>query len=110
MAIITVQRKRAILITLLTSLCLGFTAASVSSQTLYRVKIQPGVSVKMRDGVSLVADIYSPVSDEKFPVLLTRTPYNRTGDARVANELGSHGYIVVLQDTRGRFASGGEFY
>lgn len=110
MPMITVQQKRAILITLLTILCLGFTAASVVSQTLYRVRIQPGVSVKMRDGVSLVADIYSPVSDEKFPVLLTRTPYNRTGDPRFANELASHGYIVILQDTRGRFASGGEFY
>jgi len=106
MPIITVLRKRAILVTLL----LSFTAASVSSQTLYRVTIQPGVSIKMRDGVSLVADIYCPVSEEKFPVLLSRTPYNRTGDPRMANELASHGYIVVLQDTRGRFASGGEFY
>ena len=103
---ITVQRKRA----LLAILWLSFTAANVSSQTLYRVSIQPGVSVKMRDGVPLVADIYRPVSDEKFPVLLSRTPYNRTGDPRMANELASHGYIVVLQDTRGRFASGGEFY
>src|ERR1044071_989434 len=81
-----------------------------SAQTLYRVTIQQGVSVKMRDGVSLIADIYRPVSDEKFPVLLERTPYNRSGNARTANELASHGYIVVLQDTRGRFASGGEFY
>lgn len=107
---ITLQRKQPILVILLTILCLSFTAASVSSQTLYRVRIQPAVSVKMRDGVSLVADIYSPVSDEKFPVLLSRTPYNRTGDPRMANELAAHGYIVVLQDTRGRFASGGEFY
>ena len=107
---ITVQRKRGILVTVLAILFLSFTAASAVSQTLYRVTIQPGVSVKMRDGVSLVADIYRPVSDEKFPVLLTRTPYNRTGDPRMANELAAHGYIVVLQDTRGRFASGGEFY
>ncbi len=103
---ITVQKKRA----LLAILCLSFTAASVSAQTLYRASIQPGVSAKMRDGVSLVADIYRPVSDEKFPVLLSRTPYNRTSDPRMANELASHGYIVVLQDTRGRFASGGVFY
>ncbi|HEX6718091.1 MAG TPA: CocE/NonD family hydrolase [Pyrinomonadaceae bacterium] len=81
-----------------------------SAQTLYRVTIQQGVSVKMRDGVSLIADIYRPVSDEKFPVLLERTPYNRSGNTRTASELASHGYIVVLQDTRGRFASGGEFY
>ena len=58
----------------------------------------------------LSADVYRPVSDEKFPVLLERTPYNRTGEAATANELASHGYIVVLQDTRGRFESGGEFY
>lgn len=107
MLINTVRRRRGILITLL---WLSFTAASVSSQTLYRVTIEPGVSVKMRDGVSLAADIYRPVSDEKFPVILSRTPYNRTGDPRMANELASHGYIVVLQDARGRFASGGEFY
>ena len=89
---------------------LGEDVAVVSAQTRYRVTIQQGVSVKMRDGVSLVADIYRPVSDEKFPVLLERTPYNRTDEAGMANELASHGYVVVLQDTRGRYESGGEFY
>src|ERR1043166_2220528 len=39
------------------------------AQTLYRVTIQQGVRAKMRDGVALVADVYRPVSDEKFPVL-----------------------------------------
>ena len=85
-------------------------ANGVNAQTLYRVTIQQSVSAKMRDGVSLVADVYRPVSDEKFPVLLERTPYNRTDEMQMANELASHGYIVVLQDTRGRFESGGEFY
>jgi len=102
------QRKFAITLALL-SICF-FLHQQTNAQTLYRVTIQQGVSVKMRDGVSLVADVYRPASDEKFPVLLERTPYNRTGDVRMANELASHGYIVVLQDTRGRFASGGEFY
>jgi putative CocE/NonD family hydrolase len=64
----------------------------------------------MRDGVSLVADVYRPVSDEKFPVLLQRTPYNRSGETQIANELAAHGYLVVVQDTRGRYDSGGEFY
>ena len=73
------------------------------AQTLYRVAIQQGVSVKMRDGVSLIADVYRPLSDEKFPVLLQRTPYNRAGGIQAANELSAHGYIVVMQDTRGRF-------
>ncbi|HET6854231.1 MAG TPA: CocE/NonD family hydrolase [Pyrinomonadaceae bacterium] len=80
------------------------------AQTLYRVAIQQSVRVKMRDGVTLAADVYRPVSNEKFPVLLQRTPYNRAGGAAMANELASHGYVVVMQDTRGRFESGGEFY
>jgi uncharacterized protein len=78
--------------------------------TSYRVSLQTDVRVPMRDGVTLSADVYRPVSTEKFPVLLERTPYNRTDEAAMANELASHGYIVVLQDTRGRYASGGEFY
>ena len=84
--------------------------SSTSAQSLYRVTVEQGVRVKMRDNVTLAADVYRPVSDEKFPVLLERTPYNRTGEAAMANELASHGYIVVLQDTRGRYESGGDFY
>lgn len=75
----------------------------------YQVIVQTGVRVKMRDGVSLVADIYRPKADGKFPVLMTRTPYNRK-DAATGNYLASHGYVVILQDTRGRFDSEGEFY
>ena len=85
-------------------------AATANAQTLYRVKIEQSVRVKMRDGVLLATDVYRPVSDEKFPVLLERTPYNRTDEAAMANELAAHGYIVVLQDTRGRYESGGDFY
>jgi hypothetical protein len=63
----------------------------------------------MRDGVMLVADIYRPSAPGKFPVLLERTPYNRQ-DPGTGIFLASHGYVVVLQDTRGRYASEGEFY
>ena len=103
------HRNRTILFTLLLVLFL-LAGDHARAQTPYRVTVQQSVSVKMRDGVALVADVYRPVSEEKFPVLLERTPYNRTGAARMADELASHGYIVVLQDTRGRFESGGEFY
>ena len=93
--------------------CLSLLVISVpsaSGQTLYRVTIDQNVRITMRDNVTLAADIYRPVSDEKFPVLVERTPYNRTDEAGMANELASHGYVVVLQDTRGRYASEGEFY
>ncbi|MEO8434776.1 MAG: CocE/NonD family hydrolase [Pyrinomonadaceae bacterium] len=83
---------------------------SAQSGTAYKVIIQTGVRTKMRDGVLLTADIYRPESEGKFPVLLERTPYNRTGESGMANELAAHGYVVVLQDTRGRYDSGGEFY
>src|SRR5512140_3740060 len=77
----------------------------------YAVQPEPGVRVKMRDGVMLVADVYRPrTSEGTFPVLVTRTPYNRKGEQADATELASNGYIVVAQDTRGRFDSAGEFY
>ena len=84
--------------------------AAVQSQTLYQVVIENGIHIKMRDGVSLVADIYRPKVEGKFPVLLERTPYDRKGESSTAYELSSHGYVVVLQDTRGRYESGGDFY
>src|SRR5690348_12060049 len=105
-----VQPKRAVVFVLCVLALTVITVSNARAQTLYRVTIEQDVRVKMRDGVTLSADIYRPVSDEKFPVLLERTPYNRTDEAAMANELASHGYVVVLQDTRGRYASGGEFY
>jgi putative CocE/NonD family hydrolase len=76
----------------------------------YRVAIHSGVAVTMRDGVKLVADIYQPETEGKFPVLLQRTPYNRAGGAGSASAMAAHGYVVIIQDTRGRFDSQGEFY
>ena len=76
----------------------------------YRVVIHSGVPVTMRDGVKLIADIYQPETGGKFPVLLERTPYNRAGGSGSAAATAAHGYVVIIQDTRGRFDSQGEFY
>jgi putative CocE/NonD family hydrolase len=83
--------------------------APTPAPEVYPVSVQTNVRVKMRDGVSLVADIYRPKAEAKLPVLLTRTPYNRR-DPATGMYLASHGYVVILQDTRGRFDSEGEFY
>ena len=83
--------------------------SAATAPARYEVAIQTGVPVKMRDGVTLVADVYRPKAQGKFPVMLTRTPYNRR-DPMTGTFLASHGYVVVMQDTRGRFDSGGEFY
>ena len=80
--------------------------AVVYGQT-YPVVTDHAVPVKMRDGVTLIADVYRPKADGKFPVLLQRTPYNRIGGARSAEQMAEHGYVVIIQDTRGRFDSQG---
>jgi putative CocE/NonD family hydrolase len=68
----------------------------------------------MRDGVKLATDIYRPsqngqVVDGKFPVILMRTPYNKDDAAQAANAFVPHGYVVVLQDVRGRYTSEGHW-
>jgi putative CocE/NonD family hydrolase len=72
------------------------------------VQVETGIRVPMRDGAALVCDVYRPAAAGRFPVLLTRTPYNRK-DAASGTALAAHGYVVVLQDVRGRFDSEGEF-
>jgi uncharacterized protein len=68
------------------------------------------VRVKMRDGVILRADVYRPDRPGKFPVLLVRTPYNKDNEMPFAVKAAGRGYVAVAQDTRGRYASEGEWY
>ena len=88
---------------------LAWAQAARPQTDTHQVVVQTGVRVKMRDGVALAADVYRPKAEGKFPVLLQRTPYNRR-DAATGTALSARGYVVVLQDTRGRFDSEGEFY
>ncbi len=73
------------------------------------IHVQRDVSVPMRDGVNLAADIYLPAEDGLFPVLLSRTPYDKQRGEREATFYAQHGYAVVLVDSRGLYASGGEW-
>ncbi len=71
------------------------------------------LSMHTRDGVRLDADVYRPATDGKHPVLLMRQPYGR----RIASTVcyahpawyAAQGYIVVIQDVRGRGSSAGDF-
>jgi uncharacterized protein len=78
----------------------------------YQVALEPDVSVRMRDGIILRADVYHPKGGSKFPVLLERTPYNKgaMGEVGFGLEAAARGYVVVIQDTRGRYQSEGEWY
>jgi hypothetical protein len=79
-----------------------------------RTTVEKGAVVPMRDGVELAADVYLPDGRGPFPALLHRVPYSREAGRIVDFSLDSRralkaGYAVVVQDVRGRFASGGAF-
>ena len=86
------------------------TPAGVSTADHYEVIIERDVQTKMRDGIILRADVCRPKADGKFPVLLTRTPYDKRWDADICLKAAARGYVVVAQDVRGRYASEGEWY
>jgi len=85
-------------------------AATAAAPARYEVVLEHNVAAKMRDGVTLRADIYRPRAEGKFPVLLERTPYDKTGEREFGTKGAARGYVVVVQDTRGRYASEGEWY
>jgi hypothetical protein len=98
--------------------CVAFVAnGERAPSTVYRdVVRQQDVMVAARDAVLLATDIYRPaagsvVASERLPVLLHRTPYDKSEPATVAiaETLAKHGYVVIVQDTRGRHHSQGVF-
>jgi putative CocE/NonD family hydrolase len=70
-------------------------------------------AVRMRDSVTLGADVYLPQESEngeRWPAVLVRTPYNRKSvNARSYRSFTRRGYVVVVEDVRGRYGSRGEF-
>ena len=76
------------------------------------IVIQHNAPVKMRDGVTLYADIYRPKSSGTFPVILMRTPYDKSASWAVSPvfRMVPRGYVVIIQDVRGRYTSEGEWY
>jgi uncharacterized protein len=76
------------------------------------ILLERNVAMKTRDGVTLYADIYRPKSSEKFPVILMRTPYDKSVGWAVSPvfKIVPRGYVVIIQDVRGRYSSEGEWY
>jgi putative CocE/NonD family hydrolase len=78
------------------------------------LRVETNLPVKMRDGIVLYADVYRPDSPGPFPVALQRTPYDKGAAGSMTNldpmKAARNGYAVVIQDTRGRYTSEGEFY
>ena len=98
--------------------CLAFIAAAGQGERATDAAayvVARNVLVPMRDGVRLATDIYFPAQDGaqragKFPAILERTPYNKDASARYLIPFVRHSYVVVCQDTRGRYASEGVWH
>ena len=88
------------------------------------VVVERDLIVAARDGAGLATDVYRPAVGGPFPVLLERTPYDKSAPSRsertaaaarprsraeVAGYFVKHGYAVVYQDCRGRYKSGARF-
>ena len=86
--------------------------------------VERDLMVPARDGVLLATDVYRPEGPGPFPMLLERTPYDKSAASRsersaaharprsraeVAAYFAGHGYAVAYQDCRGRYHSGGRF-
>ena len=76
----------------------------------YKVIKEENVAARMRDGVTLYADVYRPDAPGQYPVILMRTPYGREATAPNAKRFVPYGYVLVTQDTRARFGSEGDSY
>ena len=70
------------------------------------------VSIPLRDGVVLFADVYRPAGDGRHPVLVSKTPYSteRFPTAyEAAVYFAQRGYVYVYADVRGRHESEGSW-
>ncbi|MEO7963938.1 MAG: CocE/NonD family hydrolase, partial [Gemmatimonadaceae bacterium] len=79
----------------------------------HEVSVERSIMIPMRDGVKLATDVYRPKElTGALPTILIRLPYNKAayrGATVPADFFASHGYAVVVQDVRGKFASEGTF-
>lgn len=89
-------------------------SGAVDNAAAYR--LGRGVAIPMRDGVALSADVWTPEGEGPWPTLLQRLPYDRSNSFQAQHIAALEvvravdaGFAVVLQDTRGRYASGGSF-
>jgi putative CocE/NonD family hydrolase len=83
----------------------------------YGFRIERDVMVPMPDGVKLATNLYFPREaatdgSAKLPAVLIRVPYDKNhhgGGLAPAYDFAAHGYVVAIQDMRGKYASEGVF-
>src|SRR5271166_5124041 len=74
----------------------------MSSEANHPVVVEKNLPMRARDGVTLYADVYRPAAQGRFPVLVIRTPYDKSVDNALTEKdyFPPRGYVVVVQDTR----------
>ena len=110
------MRRRDVVVWATAVVALTAPVAAQTASTHDVVSFAMDVMVPMRDGIRLATDVYRPALnggpvEDQLPVLLQRTPYgkDRAGLVRLATFFVERGYVVVLQDIRGRYQSEGVF-
>ncbi|MEX0619399.1 MAG: CocE/NonD family hydrolase [Pseudohongiellaceae bacterium] len=101
---ITIRKLAAVLLILSLAFVPGLMAQEVEER---QAADKQAVMVPMRDGINLATNIYLPDGDGPWPVVLTRTPYNKDGADSSAETYTQRGYALVSQDVRGRYESEG---
>src|SRR5690606_26788589 len=74
--------------------------------------VERDIAMPMRDGVILRGDLWRPEGDKPLPTILMRTPYNKralNAETLRPQHCVEAGFACIVQDTRGRFASDGEW-
>ena len=86
-------------------------AQNRGAEPRYKVIIEKNLAMRTRDGITLRADVYRPDASGKFPVLVMRTPYDKSQQMAMTERdyFPPLGYVLIVQDARGRFTSEGEF-
>ena len=90
--------------------------SAISSEDLFEVHLEHNVKIPTRDGINLATDLYFPAQNGtsipgKHPALIHRTPYDKAQierDGGFGHFFAQRGYVSIIQDCRGTFASEGD--
>lgn len=80
-----------------------------AAATAHAGEVRRDLETPMADGVVLRADLYLPEEPGPHPVIVIRTPYNKLQNAPYGEHFAKRGFAALIQDVRGKHASGGEF-
>lgn len=94
---------------LIFALCFLFSNIQLASLQAQEKFNKQSIKMPMADGINLAADLYLPIQKKDFPVIFIRIPYNKKQYDFVGDFFASNQYAVVIQDTRGKWESEGEY-